>query len=207
MIDNPCTIYIARHGQTDWNIGRLLQGHTDVPLNKTGEEQARKLAKRLSKVNFDAVFSSDLIRAKRTAEILMLERGMAVKAQEVLREQSFGDYEGQHELEFFEIYDKWVALSEEQRKKHEFYEKLSKIESNEKILSRLLTFLRETSLVYRGKTILVVTHGGLIFHLLVHLGYAKREEFKFIDNGALVVVECDGVEFELKETEGVVLKN
>ena len=56
-------IYITRHGETEWNVAGRIQGHTDVPLSERGQEQARMLARRLSNVPIDAVYSSDLARA------------------------------------------------------------------------------------------------------------------------------------------------
>src|SRR3989338_844655 len=90
------TFYIVRHGQTEHNINNIMQGFTvDSPLTKKGQEQAEKIGKELSHIHFDEVFSSDLTRAKRTAEIITLERKLAIKTTEALREQCYGKYEGQ----------------------------------------------------------------------------------------------------------------
>ena len=63
MIDNPTIIYIARHGQTDWNKERKMQGHSDIPLNEEGEKQAIELNERLKDIHFDKIFSSDFLRS------------------------------------------------------------------------------------------------------------------------------------------------
>lgn len=73
MHEEYCTLYIVRHGQTDWNVRKIIQGHSDIPLNTEGQEQARVLAESLKNVHFDKIISSDLVRAKRTAEIVALE--------------------------------------------------------------------------------------------------------------------------------------
>jgi len=87
-------LYIVRHGETDWNVKELLQGHADIPLNKFGEEQAKQLAKKLTKVNFAIAFTSDLLRAKKTAEIIALEKKIVVRTTKTLRERYFGHFEG-----------------------------------------------------------------------------------------------------------------
>src|SRR3990167_6788870 len=89
------TFYIVRHGETVFNKKGIMQGNIiDSPLTKIGENQAERVRKKLSKLHFDEIFSSDLFRAKRTAEIITLERKLAVKTTQALREQNYGRYEG-----------------------------------------------------------------------------------------------------------------
>ena len=71
-------LFLIRHGETIWNQNHRYQGHTDVPLSKTGEWQAGLVAKRLKDEPLDAVFSSDLSRARVTAEIIAREHGLTV---------------------------------------------------------------------------------------------------------------------------------
>src|SRR3990172_8408752 len=94
MNNNYTTIYIVRHGETEWNIKGVMQGHSDSPLTKTGEKQAHQIAEELKEIHFDEIFSSDALRAKRTAEIIALERKMAVQAKTALRERNYGEFEG-----------------------------------------------------------------------------------------------------------------
>ena len=71
-------IYLVRHGETDWNQAGLLQGQTDIALNAQGLEQAHDAAERLKKVPFEIAFCSPLIRAKRTAEIIIGDRKIII---------------------------------------------------------------------------------------------------------------------------------
>ena len=84
-------IYLARHGETDWNAARRLQGWTDIELNEKGRNQAKDLARILSSTQLDAIYCSTLRRSCETAEIL--DRHPIVRLVE-LNEQSLGQYEG-----------------------------------------------------------------------------------------------------------------
>lgn len=87
-------IYLIRHGETDYNKAKRLQGVTDIPLNACGIELAHKTAEGLSEVHFDRIYTSPLIRAKKTAEIIRGERNIEIIPTIGLREISFGEYEG-----------------------------------------------------------------------------------------------------------------
>ena len=86
--------FLVRHGQTDWNAQGLLQGHTDVPLNDVGRDQARRLGESLSHVGLGASYSSDLLRCAQTLEPLVAGRDLSVSYTKLLREQAFGRWEG-----------------------------------------------------------------------------------------------------------------
>jgi len=87
-------IYLVRHGQTDWNVEKKTQGHTDIPLNDIGREQARSLSLDISKLGIDSIISSDLLRAKETAEIINEANGVNLIFDQRLREINYGDLEG-----------------------------------------------------------------------------------------------------------------
>jgi len=196
-----CIIYFTRHGETEWNVKKLIQGIVDIPLNKKGEEQAKILGEKLKNIKFDAVFSSNLIRAKRTAEIILLEKKLAVQTTKALRERYFGKYQGQsfgdkNSKNILSLISKLKLVPQSVK---------NEIESDEAIIGRLFTFLREITVAYQGKTVLVVTHGGPILTLLIHLGWSTYENFSEggIDNLSYVILESDGVDFFIKETFGI----
>lgn len=87
-------IYLVRHGETDWNREMKFQGWADIALNARGREEARALAVKLKDVAFDFAFSSDLVRARETAEILLEGRGTPLATDRRLREMNFGPLEG-----------------------------------------------------------------------------------------------------------------
>ncbi len=205
-IDKYCTIYVVRHGETEWNVKDIIMGHKDSPLTRKGKKQARNIASNLRSEKFDSIFSSDLLRAKRTAEIIALEHNLVIKTSKLLREKTWGSWEGKlvkrYRKELQSVFEKYQRLSE--KKKHTF--RVAKdIETNEEIAIRLITFLREAAVAYAGKNIVVVTHGVAMTILLIHLGFATYDELTpaQIDNAAYVKILSDGIDFFVKETFGV----
>lgn len=196
------TFFIVRHGETEWNIQGRVQGHGDSPLTVNGELQAKKVADKLRSIHFDLAFSSDLLRAKRTAEIIAKEHNLEVATTELLREKNFGTYEGASYAAFRAFDNLFETLNETEKFTFKGHES---IESDEEIVGRFITFLRETALTHLDKTILVGTHGAMMRVLLVHLGYGtyKQLSYSSVENGAHIVLESDGVDFFVKEVEGV----
>ena len=210
MIKNhnrDCVIYLVRHGQSQWNVENLMQGKTSgVPLTKTGIKQARDLNQRFKAVKFAAIFSSDLLRARQTAQIVAYQRQLAVVTTRALRERSFGDYEGmtlaKYEEELREMLDKFHGLNDAEKFKFKFPHKIEGIGTT---VNRVITWLREVSVAYAGKKVLVVAHGGVLRLLLIHLGYGSYKELPpfSIANTGYVVLASDGVEFKIKAVVGV----
>lgn len=89
-------VYWMRHGETDWNRARRIQGCTDIPLNAAGREQARAAAKALRGVSFGAAFASPLSRAQETARIVLEGRGLSPVTVEDFREANFGTSDGRN---------------------------------------------------------------------------------------------------------------
>ena len=201
-----CTFYIVRNGETEGNVKKVFQGQTDYPLTNKGKKQAKESAVKFSGIRFDTVFSSDLMRAKKTAEIIAVEHRLIVITKKLLRERTFGRLEGKphadYSRELKEAILKFETLSEKEKFSFKFRED---IESDAEIFSRFITFLREVSLAYPGKTLLVVSHGGMMRTLLIRLGFGTYKTLYpgIVKNLAYIKLESDGVNFFIKETEGI----
>ena len=135
------TLLLVRHGETDWNADGRLQGHTDRPLSEFGRLQAQRLAEELEGEQLEAIYSSDLARARETAEIVSERLGLPVELNPDLREKDWGNWEG------------LIAV---ERDRVEFVG-----ESTEAHQERMLRALRRISERHPGdRRVLVVTHGG-----------------------------------------------
>ncbi|MBI3231868.1 MAG: histidine phosphatase family protein [Candidatus Doudnabacteria bacterium] len=199
-------IYIVRHGETHGNASGIVTGHFDSPLNVEGESQASILAEELRTIKFDMVFSSDLMRARRTAEIIALDRKLALNTTQLLRERNFGDWEGRPKEEVLQenqhLFEKLKTFSETEKRNFKFNQGY---ESEAQIYQRFMRFLREIAVAYLGKIVLVVCHGSMMRSLLMHLGFANYDELPpgSITNTGYFILESDGVDFFVKETKGV----
>src|SRR5690349_6665287 len=104
-------ILLIRHGETAWNAARRLQGHLDIPLNDHGQRQAEAVARALQDTPIDAIYSSDLQRARATAQPLADAHDLALQLDAALRERCFGAFEGliyeELEARFPVAYTQW----------------------------------------------------------------------------------------------------
>lgn len=201
-----CKFYITRHGETIWNTQTRMQGHKDSPLTENGINQAGKVGLMLKDIKFSHVFSSDLMRAKRTAEIISADHDLIVKTSQLLREARLGKFEGKKLSHFKEELKESIkhreSLSQEDKMKYKIH---PEVESYEESSVRMITFLREVALAYLGKNVLVVSHAGIIRSTLIKMGFANDEELPHgsIRNTGYAVVESDGIDFFVRETVGI----
>jgi broad specificity phosphatase PhoE len=152
------TILLARHGETDWNLDRRVQGHSDTPLNDTGRAQAHALGQELAEERIDAVYSSDLMRAHETARLVAAPRGLAVTAISDLRERHFGTWEGLTDEEIHARFNPTAETS------------WGDGESREEMAERVLGALDRIAETHPGGRVLVVSHGGPLRAVLHHCG-------------------------------------
>lgn len=172
------TFALIRHGQTDWNAERRLQGSTDIPLNDVGRGQARDAVDALAPYRWDAVVSSPLSRAAETADLIAEGLGLTV-ARRVpeLTERSFGPAEGMQagpELEALRVPGGFRGA-----------------ESEDDAAARGLGALEELAEEFRGRRLLVVTHGTL---LRVSLSRATGQALASVDNAVLNLAHHHAVE-------------
>lgn len=148
------TIYIVRHGQTEWNILGKTQGHGDSNLTAKGREQAELLAESMTKYPIDYIYSSDLGRAYQTAEIIGNKLNIEVEKTEALREMNFGTWEGRIIKDIIEedpeLYKMW--------RNEPHLAKIPQGETLSQIKERTDAFIKEINEKYDGKHIVLVTH-------------------------------------------------
>ena len=148
------TIYIVRHGQTEWNILGKTQGHGDSNLTAKGRGQAELLAESMTKYPIDYIYSSDLGRAYQTAEIIGNKLSIEVEKTEALREMNFGTWEGRIIKDIIEedpeLYKMW--------RNEPHLAKIPQGETLSQIKERTDAFIKEINEKYDGKHIVLVTH-------------------------------------------------
>jgi len=156
------TILLARHGETDWNRDLRVQGHSDTPLNEVGREQARALAAALAGERIQAIYASDLSRARETAEIVAGTRELEVRLDPELRERNFGSWEG---LTREEIDGRFGESS------------VPDGETNDEVRERVLGAVHRIVALHPGQEVLVVSHGGALNSLWHHASGARLERW------------------------------
>ncbi len=158
-------LYLARHGETDWNRVGRWQGHTDVALNDEGRAQARALGERLRGLDIGRVYASDLSRARQTAEIAGALLGIETLVVDPdLRERSFGVFEG---LTRDECAGQFPALWAAYRGDPSHVPPGA--EAHEALAVRMHEAVRRAVAVDDAAPILIVSHGGSIRALLARV--------------------------------------
>ena len=147
-------LYLARHGETDWNLQKRLQGWTDTTLNQKGEEQAKALGRRLAGIHIGHIYCSTLARSRSTAEIVSGGRIPITKMQE-LREQTYGKFQGK----YFDGSDPAI-VEEFDRRSVDPKDTLDGGESLEQFYARVKSGLDQILERNTQGDILIVGHGG-----------------------------------------------
>jgi broad specificity phosphatase PhoE len=150
------TVYLARHGESDWNAANRFQGHSDRPLTELGRRQAEALAELVAAQKVDAIYSSPLIRALETARIVAARTGLEVFEDEDLREVDTGSWSGLSRAEvqerFPEGFERWISGGAGWEDG----------ETYEEMAARTLGAVSRIAGAHPDGRILVVSHGGPI---------------------------------------------
>lgn len=197
-------IYLMRHGETDWNKRRCLQGQSDIELNENGIDLAVKTAEGMKDIAFDAAFSSPLKRARVTAGIIIGDRNVTIVSDDRLKEINFGPSEG-------ECFD--VAKADPKHPLHNFFCKPECFdpkdgsESFADTRKRAKSFLQEKIYPLEGscKNVLIVAHGAYNRCILNTLAGIPDSEFWKIDlaNCAVSILSLENGQLKILEESKV----
>jgi len=189
-------IYLVRHGQTKSNKEGRFVGWNDVDLSSEGCRQAEKVAQRFSTEPVAALYSSELIRARRTAEIIGKKHGLEPQTSTLLREINFGAWEGLTHGEIMSLYGpemrRWIN--------NPFRYSPPGGESLRQVYSRMEQFLASLSpCEYNDGAIVLVSHGGAIISVLHHImGLSENEIWdRSIKNASVSLLQKNNSQFEV----------
>jgi broad specificity phosphatase PhoE len=147
------SLYLVRHGETDWNAQRRIQGSTDIPLNAMGRDQARTTGRLLARRGWDGIYSSPLSRAFETARIIAVETGLGTPGTiDAIVERNYGEAEG---LNWDQIEQRFPGDSPVPGR-----------ETHPEVADRVIPALVDLSQSRPGTALIVVTHGGVIRSVL-----------------------------------------
>lgn len=192
-------IYFARHGQTDWNIQRKVQGTTDIPLNENGIRQAQELCNNLEERNFsfEKIYTSYQARAVKTAQIVDDHFHTGYEIVQGLEEMNLGLFEGH-------TWDEILAMYAEEHKlwmSNKRYNKTPNGESYQMVMERLfkaLDHILGQHDISSDKNILIVSHGAVIMTLL-----AMHRDIPFEQSHTIEVDNATPIEFSIEELEEI----
>ncbi len=180
-------LLLVRHGESEFNHAGRFAGFSDVDLTDTGRWQVERLRERIADEKIDAVYSSDLKRAVRTAEIAMEGRGMSITTCPEVREINYGEVDG---LPFSEIKTRYPDLAK-QLSTSELELAFPGGETFSDFVQRVSTFKERLAKHAQTETVLLVAHGGPLRALLCSmLGIGQSSWWQLsIDNASLSIVE------------------
>jgi broad specificity phosphatase PhoE len=181
------TILLARHGETDWNAAQRWQGHADRPLSERGRAQSEELARRLDAYPLAAIYASDLIRARHTAEAVARRRELPVTLRGDLREVDCGSWSGRYHSDIpTDELERWRAGGKGWQGG----------ESYEQMAERLVGAVFAIASVHDGDHVLVVSHGAAIRAVHARASGLSYHDYRVrhptVTNAALSAVIADG---------------
>jgi probable phosphoglycerate mutase len=179
-------ILLIRHGETDWNVDKRLQGHIDIPLNEAGRRQALALGGALADEGIDAIFASDLQRARATAQAVADVAGLEVGIDAGLRERCYGAFEGlRHpdiETKYPQAYRLWQAREPDAR----YPAGERQAETMREFYQRSVAAVRRVLDSGSRRKVAIVTHGGVLeclHHWASGTAFAQPRSFDVFNAG------------------------
>lgn len=166
------TVLAIRHGETLWNVEERFQGHEDSPLTETGRRQVEALGRRLQKVAFERLISSDLGRARATAEAIAGFTGHAVETEPRLRERHYGVLEGLRLPEIAEVHPDVLARFDTDDPAYV----IPGGESHEAHFARNIDWLEAHLAQCPGSTVAIVVHGGVLDSLFRYVAQRQLDQ-------------------------------
>ncbi len=210
-MNKQTVIYVVRHGQAELNVKCTIGGTFEPnPLTSKGKEQAINLAKTLENVAISKIFSSDLSRAKETAEIIGLKKQVPVEINKLLRERSWGSLQGktfeEAKAENPVAFLKETRIEGEEALRFKYVEDM---ESLEDAFARFKQFLKEIIDTYRDKTVLVVSHFDIIVGYLVYLGFGSYQKLMnaSLDHTGYYTLIASGEDIKIVKVIGLNINN
>jgi|SRR3989344_2550570 len=164
------TIYLIRHGTTDWNEAGRYQGSSDIPLNEKGKLEAELVGKELLSIPFSTIYSSPLVRAHTTAQEIAKHRGVPIQLVEGLKERSYGEFEG---MTFDEI--ERQPHFQKHLRKNWYLAGAPNGESFEQTTKRVGEAFATIIPNHINETIGIVAHGGVIKSIGYHIGHLEKD--------------------------------
>ncbi|WP_040952070.1 histidine phosphatase family protein [Gorillibacterium massiliense] len=192
-MNKKTTIYLVRHGQTEWNIEHRFQGHQDSPLTELGVQQAMWLGESLHNEDIDVIYSSSSNRAVKTAELINGSRTLPINKKDELKEINLGIWEGQ-------LQD--VAKEQYSQEYHAFWNdperfQLEGAETFFDVSKRAITLLNQIVRENEGKAILIVSHTVVVKLIMAHFENRLMKDVwnpPFIHPACLCKIEIDNDE-------------
>ena len=170
-------IILIRHGETEWNSQKRMQGHSNSDLSSVGEAQIQALGQWMKNVPFDLIYSSDSLRAKQTAESITQFSGHELQFDQRLREKNLGVFEGLTSEEARERHPEVFHLFKTAGSKYVIDEG----ESTQQLQDRALEIVNEIRIKHPEERVLLVTHGGFIRVVMKHsLGLSLETPTRFL---------------------------
>lgn len=170
-------ICLVRHGETDWNVQGIIQGQTDIPLNKLGEKQAEKCGKYLKKETFDVIISSPLKRAKKTTQLINSSLNLPIIYNNNLKERYFGIAEGKTKQIISKEFPEQIYPEQETRLA---------------LNRRVMTTLNNIANTYPNQSVLIIAHGAVINSILSSVSnHVIGSQITTLKNGSFTTLKIN----------------